>query len=64
MVKTVLHGAVKGARRRDENIKEWTGIEFGDTLRTAEDRERVSLQWRMWFPHDCQGTEMRLDEFT
>ena len=21
------------------NIKEWTGMEFGDSLRTAEDRE-------------------------
>ena len=24
----------------EENIKEWTGMEFGDSLRAAEDRER------------------------
>ena len=38
---------VKGARRRgrqkkrwEDNIKEWTGMEFGNSLRAAEDRER------------------------
>ena len=37
---------MKGARRRgrrkkrwEDNIKEWTGIGFGDPLRAAEDRE-------------------------
>ena len=47
MVKTILQGIVKGARRRgrqkkkwESNIKEWTGMEFGDSLRAAEDRER------------------------
>ena len=46
MPKTVLQGAVKGARRRgrqkkrwEDNIKEWTGMEFGDSMRAAEDRE-------------------------
>ena len=46
MAKTVLQGTVKGARRRgqqnkrwEDNIKEWTGIAFGDSLRAAEDRE-------------------------
>ena len=46
MAKTVLQGAVKGARRRgrqkkrwEDNIKEWTGMGFGDSLRAAEDRE-------------------------
>ena len=46
MVKTILQGTVKGARRRgrqkkrwEDNIKGWTGMEFGDSLRTAEDRE-------------------------
>ena len=44
--KTILQGTVKGARRRgrlkkrwEDNIKEWTGIGFGDSLRAAEDRE-------------------------
>ena len=46
IAKTVLQGTVKGARRRgrqkkrwEDNIKEWTGMGFGDSLRTAEDRE-------------------------
>ena len=46
MVRTILKGAVKGARRRgrqkkrwEENIKEWTGMGFGDFLRVLEDRE-------------------------
>ena len=46
MAKTILQGTVKGARRRGrqkkrwkDNIKEWTGIGFGDSLRAAEDRE-------------------------
>ena len=46
MAKTILQGTVKGARRRgrqkkrwEENIKEWTGMRFGDSLRAAEDRE-------------------------
>ena len=46
MAKRVLQGTVKGARRRgrqkkrwEDNIKEWTGMGFGDSLRAAEDRE-------------------------
>ena len=45
MAKTVLQGTVKGARRRgrqkrwEDNIKEWTGMGFGDSLRAAEDTE-------------------------
>ena len=46
MAKTILQGTVKGANRRgrqkkrwEGNIKEWTGMGFGDCLRAAEDRE-------------------------
>ena len=46
MAKTILQGTVKGARWRgrqkkrwEDNIKEWTGMGFGDSLRAAEDRE-------------------------
>ena len=46
MAKTILQGTVKGARRRgrqkkrcEDNIKEWTGMGSGDSLRAAEDRE-------------------------
>ena len=46
MSKTILQGTLKGARSRgrqkkrwEDNIKEWTGMGFGDTLRAAEGRE-------------------------
>ena len=46
MAKTILQATVKGARWRgrqkkrwEDNIKEWTGMGFGDSLRAAEDRE-------------------------
>ena len=46
MAKAILQGTVKGARRRgrqkkrwEDNINEWTGMGFGDTLMAAEDRE-------------------------
>ena len=46
MAETILQGTVKRARRRgrqkkkwEDNIKEWTGMGFGDSLRAAEDRE-------------------------
>ena len=46
MVKTILQGTVEGARRKgrlkkrwEDNIKEWTGMGFEDSLRAAEDRE-------------------------
>ena len=46
MAKTILQGTVKGARRRgrqkkrcEDSIREWMGMEFGDSLRAAEDRE-------------------------
>ena len=46
MAKTILQGTVKGARKRgrqkkrwEDNINEWTGMGFGDSLRAAEDRE-------------------------
>ena len=46
MAKKILLGTVKGARRRgrqekrwNDNIKEWTGMGSGDSLRASEDRE-------------------------
>ena len=46
MAKTILQGTVKGARmlgrqkkRWEDNIKEWTVMVLGDSLRAAEDRE-------------------------
>ena len=47
MAKTILQGTVTGARMRgrqnkrlEDNIKVWTEMEFGDSLRAAEDIER------------------------
>ena len=62
MAKTILQGTVKGARRRgrqkrwEDNIKEWTGMGFGDFLRAAEDREgwKVLLQHHLWCPDGLQ----------
>ena len=49
LAKTILQGAVKGGRgqgrqrkRREDNIREWTGLEFGKFHRAVEDREK----WR------------------
>ena len=46
MARTILQGTVKGAKWRgrqkerwEDNIKEWTGMGFGDSLRAAKDRE-------------------------
>ena len=50
LAKTVLQGTVQGGRRRgrqrkrrEDNIKEWTGLEWNIILRKAENRE----EWRL-----------------
>ena len=69
MVKTILQWTVKGTRRRgrqkkrwEDNIKEWTGMDFGDSLRlrAAEDRER----WKFIVATSsvCKVKGLRLDE--
>ena len=48
LTKTILQGTVKGGRRqgrqrkRWQNIREWTGLEFGKSQRAVENREK----WR------------------
>ena len=49
LAKTILRGTVQGGRRRgrqrkrwEDNIKEWTGLEWNNILRKAENRE----EWR------------------
>ena len=49
LAKTILQGTVRGGRRRgrqkkrwQDNIKEWTGMEFADSQRAVENRE----MWR------------------
>ena len=49
LVKTILQGTVKGGRRQgrqrtrwEDNIREWTGLEFGKFQRAVENSEK----WR------------------
>ena len=59
MAKTILQGTVKGARMRgrqkkrwEDNIKEWTGMEFGNSpgqQQTGKGRQ-VLLQCHLWCP--------------
>ena len=61
MAKTILQGAVKGTRPRErqkkrweDNIKKWTGVVFGVSLRTGKAR-KVLLQRHLRCPDDHQG---------
>ena len=47
LAKTILQGTVKGGRKQrrqrkrwEDNIKEWTGLEFAKPRRTLENREK------------------------
>ena len=64
LAKTILRGTVKGGRRQgrqrkrwEDNIKKWTGLEFGKSQRAVENREK----WRklvakyLWCPNDPHG---------
>ena len=49
LAKTILQGTVKGGRRQgrqrmrwEDNIREWTGLEFAKSQRAVENREK----WR------------------
>ena len=49
LAKTILQGTVKGGRRQggqrkrwEDNIREWTGLEFGKSQSAVENREK----WR------------------
>ena len=64
MARIILQGTVKGARKRgrqkkrwEDNIKEWTGMEFGDSLRAAEDRGgwKGIVAHHLWCPDDLRG---------
>ena len=48
LAKTILQGTVKGGRRQsgqrkrwEDNIKEWTGLEFGKSQRAVENRVKM-----------------------
>ena len=47
LAKTILQGTVKGGRRQgrqrewwEDNIREWTGLEFSKSQRAVENREK------------------------
>ena len=48
LAKTILQGTVKGERRQgrqrerwEDNIREWTGLEFGKSQRAVENRKKM-----------------------
>ena len=64
LAKTILQGTVKGGRgqggqmkRREDNIREWTGLEFGKSQRAVENRKNGEnwLQNHRWCPNDPWG---------
>ena len=61
LAKTILQGTVKGGRRQGrqrkrwgDNIREWTGLQFGKSQRAVENRENW-LQSHLWCPNDPRG---------
>ena len=47
LAKTILQGTVKGGRRQgrqrkrwEDNVRKWTGLEFGKSQRAVENREK------------------------
>ena len=63
IAKTILQGTVKGKRKRgrqkkrwEDNIKEWTGMDFANSTRAAENRKRwkeiVANRIHLWCPDD------------
>ena len=59
LAKTILQGTVKEKRKRgrqkkrwEDNIKEWTGMDFASSTRAAENRSRWKglLRIHMWCP--------------
>ena len=66
LAKTILQGTVKGGRRPDrqkkrleDNIREWTGLEFAKSKRAVENRENwrklLSHLWRPNSPRVVEG---------
>ena len=64
LAKTILQGTVKGERRQGrqrkrwkDNIREWTGLEFGRSQRAVENRKNGGnwLRDHLWCPNDSRG---------
>ena len=60
--KTILQGTVKGERRQDrqkkrweDDVREWTGLEFAKYQRVVENREKNGRNWlwsHLWCPNN------------
>ena len=57
--KTIMQGTVKVGRRQgrqrkrwEDNIREWTGLEFGKFQRAVENQEKNWSQNNLWCPSD------------
>ena len=64
LAKTILQGTVKGERRQgrqrkrwEDNIREWTGLEFAKPQTAVVNREKWRKQLRnhLWCPNDPRG---------
>ena len=42
-------------KRWEDNIKEWTGMECGESLRAEGNGGKVLLQRHLWCPDDLRG---------
>ena len=52
LAKTILQGTVKGGRRQgrqrkrwEDNIREWTGLEFSKSQRAVENGHQTKVEW-------------------
>ena len=68
LAKTILQGTVKVGRRQgrqrkkwEDNIREWTGLEFGKSQRALENREN-GLQNHLWCPNVPRGQGIDEDD--
>ena len=67
LAKTILQVTVKMGRRQDrqkkrweDNIREWTGLEFSKSQRAVENGEKNEGNWlrnHPWCPNDPQGID-------
>ena len=67
LAKTILQVTVEGGRRQgrqgkrwEDNIREWTGLEFAKSQRAVENGEKNEGNWlrnHPWCPNDPQGID-------
>ena len=73
LAKTILQGRVKGGRRQgrqrkrwEDNITEWTDLEFATSQRAVENRENggnwLRVRDHLWCPNDPRGLGIDNDD--